>query len=90
MEYQGFPTDGLVRVPDHLHDEEDSTLPIAAVTAWMAMNWMRPIGESIKGKDRVLLLQGVGGVSIAGLQMVKANGLIGRVPVKYLRQGLIV
>lgn len=87
-EYRCFPTDGLVRVPDHLNDEEGSTLPIAAVTAWMAMNWMRPIGDSIKGKDRIVLLQGTGGVSIAGLQMAKANGLTGRVPVKYSRQGL--
>ncbi|KIW71433.1 hypothetical protein PV04_03602 [Phialophora macrospora] len=75
VEYRCFPDEGLVRVPDHLSDEEGSTLPIAAVTAWMAMNWMRPIGDPIQGKDTVVLLQGTGGVSMAGLQMAKANGL---------------
>lgn len=85
-----FPTDGLVRVLDHLNDEEDSTLPITAVSAWMARNWMRPTGDSIKGKDRFALLQGMGGVSITGLRMAKANRLTGRVPVEYSRQGLIV
>ncbi len=82
------PTDGRVRVPDHLTDEEGSTLPIATVTAWMAMNRMRPIGDSIKGKDRAVLLQGTGGQSIAGLQMAKANGLTGRLSVEYSRHGL--
>jgi NADPH:quinone reductase-like Zn-dependent oxidoreductase len=62
-----------------LNDEEGSTLPIAAATAWMALNWMRPIGNSIKGKDTVVLLQGTGGVSMAGLQIAKANGLTGKV-----------
>lgn len=77
-EYRCFPAGSLVRVPDHLDDEEGSTLPIAAATAWMAMNWMRPIGDSIKGKDSVVLLQGTGGVSIAGLQIAKASGLTGK------------
>ena len=76
-EYRTFPSSGLVRVPGHLTDEEGSTLPIAASTAWMAMNWMRAIGDSVKGKETIVLLQGTGGVSIAGLQIAKANGLTG-------------
>ncbi|KAJ9612464.1 hypothetical protein H2200_004061 [Cladophialophora chaetospira] len=74
-EYRCFPSEGLVRVPDHLSDEEGSTLPIATATAWMALNWMRPIGDSIMGKGTTVLLQGTGGVSIAGLQIAKASGL---------------
>lgn len=77
-EYRCFPTHGLVKVPLHLSDEEGSTLPIAAVTAWMALNWMRPIGQPVRGAGQVVLLQGTGGVSIAGLQLAKASGLTGK------------
>ena len=77
-EYRCFPTYGLVKVPSGLSDEEGSTLPIAAVTAWMALNWMRPIGQPVRGADQVVLLQGTGGVSIAGLQLAKASGLTGK------------
>lgn len=80
-EYRCFPVYGLVKAPENLCDEEASTLPIAAVTAWMALNWSRPIGRPIKGSHHVVLLQGTGGVSVAGLQIAKASGLTG----KYLR-----
>lgn len=76
-EYRCFPSYGLVRVPSYLSGEEGSTLPIAAVTAWMALNWMQPIGQPVRGADQVVLLQGTGGVSIAGLQLAKACGLTG-------------
>lgn len=56
-EYRSFPASGLVKVPEHLSDEEGSTLPIAAATAWTAMNWMRPIGDSVKGTGKIVLLQ---------------------------------
>jgi len=55
--------DGVVRVPEHLSDEEASTLGCAAVTAWHALvtkGGTRP-GETI-------LVQGTGGVSIFALQ----------------------
>lgn len=71
-----FPAHGLVRAPSYLTDEEACTLPIAAVTAWMSINGMRPIGQS-GGKDEYVLLQGTGGVSIAGLQIAKAAGAKG-------------
>lgn len=72
-----FPEYGLVRAPDYLTDEEACTLPIASVTAWMSLNWMRPIGQS-GGAGEYVLLQGTGGVSIAGLQIAKASGAKGR------------
>lgn len=71
-----FPAHGLVPVPSYMSDEEACTLPIAAVTAWMSINGMRPIGQS-GGKDEYILLQGTGGVAIAGLQIAKAAGAKG-------------
>lgn len=82
-EYRCFPTYGLIKVPSYLSDEEGSILPIAAVIAWMALNWMRPIGQPVRGADQVVLLQGTGGVSIAGLQLAKASGLTGKWSVCY-------
>ena len=55
--------DGLVHVPEHLSDEEASTLPCAALTAWHAL--------VTKGRVRAgetILAQGTGGVSIFALQ----------------------
>jgi len=55
--------DGLVSVPEHLSDEEASTLGCAAVTAWHAL--------VTKGRTRpgeTILVQGTGGVSIFALQ----------------------
>ncbi|OTA99279.1 hypothetical protein M426DRAFT_325262 [Hypoxylon sp. CI-4A] len=74
-QYRVFPAYGLVKVPEYLTDAEAATLPIAAVTAWMALNTFQPIGQPINGKEKVVLLQGTGGVSIAGLQISKALGL---------------
>jgi NADPH:quinone reductase-like Zn-dependent oxidoreductase len=72
-----FPDYGLVKAPSFMSDEEASTLPIAAVTAWMSINGMRPMGQS-GGKDEYILLQGTGGVAIAGLQIAKAAGAKGQ------------
>lgn len=73
QDYRVFPETGLVRVPDYLSDEQASCLPIAALTAWMAINGTRPLGQC-GGKGEVVLLQGTGGVSISGLQIAKASG----------------
>ena len=73
--YRIFPDTGLVAAPSHLSDAEASTLPTAAVTAWMSLNGFQPIGQPIRGMDKVVLLQGTGGVSIAGLQIAKTLGL---------------
>jgi NADPH:quinone reductase-like Zn-dependent oxidoreductase len=59
-----------------MSDEEACTLPIAAVTAWMSINGMRPMGQN-GGRDEYILLQGTGGVAIAGLQIAKASGAKG-------------
>jgi NADPH:quinone reductase-like Zn-dependent oxidoreductase len=75
-QYRVFPIHGLVKVPEYMSDEEASCLPIAAMTAWMSLNCMRPAGELIgqtKEKE-VILCQGTGGVSIAGLQIASAAG----------------
>lgn len=95
-EYRCFDARTLVKVPKYMTDEEASCLPIASVTAWMALNWMRPVGKAFqeldlylytedkdkhdkddknKKKTETVLLQGTGGVSIAGLQIAKAAGL---------------
>ncbi|KAF7191267.1 Zinc-type alcohol dehydrogenase-like protein [Pseudocercospora fuligena] len=73
-EYRCFPAEALVAVPDYMTDEEASCLPIASVTAWMAINGFQPIGQPISDRKTVLL-QGTGGVSIAGLQIAHAAGL---------------
>ncbi|KAM0428582.1 hypothetical protein ACHAPT_006943 [Fusarium lateritium] len=76
-EYRCFPAEGLVPVPAYLSDEEAACLPIASVTAWMCINGMRPIGQPADGskKKETVLLQGTGGVAVAGLQIAKAAGL---------------
>jgi NADPH:quinone reductase-like Zn-dependent oxidoreductase len=74
-EYRVFPDYGLVAVPDYMSDDEAATLPIAAVTAWMSINGFQPLGQPLTGGDKVVLLQGTGGVSISGLQIAKALGL---------------
>ncbi|KAI0444405.1 hypothetical protein F4803DRAFT_560932 [Xylaria telfairii] len=74
-QYRVFPAHGLVKVPQYLTDEGAACLSIATVTAWMAINTFQPIGQPVQGKDKVLLLQGTGGVTIAGLQIAKVLGL---------------
>lgn len=74
QDYRVFPETGLVKVPDYLSDEQASCLPIAAVTAWMSINGMRPMGQAAGHKGEVVLVQGTGGVSMSGLQIAKASG----------------
>jgi NADPH:quinone reductase-like Zn-dependent oxidoreductase len=77
VEYRVFPEYGLVKAPEYLSAEEASTLPIAGMTAWMAINGMRPLGHA-GGKGETVLIQGTGGVAISGLQIAKASGMEGR------------
>ncbi len=68
-DYVVLHEDGLVHVPDHLTDEEASTLPCAAVTAWQAL--------MIRGQvepGQTILVQGTGGVSIFALQFAQLAG----------------
>ena len=63
------PEGGLVKVPDHLSDEEAATLPCAALTAWHALME----GGGLKAGQSVLV-QGTGGVSLFALQFAKVAG----------------
>ncbi len=62
------PAHGLVRIPDHLSFEEAATLPCAGLTAWCGLRR----GDFAPGDS--VLLQGTGGVSTWGLQIVAASG----------------
>ncbi|KAK4445504.1 hypothetical protein QBC34DRAFT_451351 [Podospora aff. communis PSN243] len=72
--YRVFPVTGLVKCPEYLTPEEGSCLPIAAVTAWMAINGMNAAAGSVRGKGETVLCQGTGGVSVSALQIAKASG----------------
>ncbi|CAG8959355.1 hypothetical protein HYFRA_00001253 [Hymenoscyphus fraxineus] len=73
QEYRVFPEEGLVRKPAYLSDEEACTLPIAGVTAWMALNGFRELGKP-GGEGETVLIQGTGGVAVMGLVLAKAAG----------------
>jgi len=64
-----FDQEGLVRTPDPLTDEEASTLPCAAVTAWSAL-----VTEGGITAGDTVLVQGTGGVSLFALQLAKLLG----------------
>lgn len=68
-EYVVLHEDGVVRVPEHLTDEEAASLPCAAVTAWNALF----TSGSLKAGETVLI-QGTGGVSIFALQFALLAG----------------
>jgi NADPH:quinone reductase-like Zn-dependent oxidoreductase len=61
--------EGIVKIPDHLTDEEAATLPCAAVTAWNAL-----VTEGGVTAGDTVLVQGTGGVSIFALQIAKTLG----------------
>jgi NADPH:quinone reductase-like Zn-dependent oxidoreductase len=60
--------EGLVKIPEHLTDEEAAALPCAAVTAWNALTL-----ADIKAGATVLV-QGTGGVALFALQFAKILG----------------
>jgi NADPH:quinone reductase-like Zn-dependent oxidoreductase len=68
-EYVVLHEDGVVRVPEHLTDEEAATLPCAAVTAWHAL-----IAEGRLEPGDSVLVQGTGGVSLFALQFARLTG----------------
>ena len=63
-----FPAHSLVQMPDAYSFEEAATLPCAGLTAWCGLRR----GGFVA--DDSVLLQGTGGVSIWGLQIVVASG----------------
>lgn len=68
-EYIVIPESAAVRSPSNLTDEEASTLPIAALTAWFALTETASVGGG-----QSVLIQGTGGVSLAGMQIAAALG----------------
>ncbi|MBB6733841.1 zinc-dependent alcohol dehydrogenase family protein [Cohnella zeiphila] len=68
-EYAVLSEDGLVRVPEHLTDEEAAALPCAGVTAWHAI-----VEEGKVGAGDTVVVQGTGGVSLFALQFAKLQG----------------
>lgn len=68
-EFGAFDESALVRIPDHLSDEEAATLPCAALTAYHALF----VSGALKSGETVLL-QGTGGVSIFALQFASVYG----------------
>ena len=69
-ELVSLPERAVVATPAHMTDEEASTLPCAALTAWCSMFEVARLqpGSSV-------LLLGTGGVSIAGLQLAAVAGV---------------
>jgi NADPH:quinone reductase-like Zn-dependent oxidoreductase len=68
-EYVALNENIVVRAPQYLTDEEASTLPVAALTAWFSLR-----DQGRLSRDQTVLVQGTGGVSLFGLQIATALG----------------
>jgi len=68
-EYMIIHEQSAVAAPANMTDEQASTLPIAALTAWFSL---MEVGHLQAGQT--VLVQGTGGVSIFALQIAKAAG----------------
>lgn len=68
-EYMIIHEDSAVATPESLSDEEASTLPIAALTAWYSL-----ITYGNLKAGETIVVQGTGGVSIFGIQIAHALG----------------
>lgn len=68
-EYVALDEDVAVKAPTSLTDQEASTLPIAALTAWFAL-----IETGHLKSGETVLVQGTGGVALFGLQIARAFG----------------
>ncbi|SDP20634.1 NADPH:quinone reductase [Mucilaginibacter sp. OK268] len=68
-EYMILEAESAVLAPSTITDEEASTLPIAALTAWFSLVTY----GNLKAGETVVI-QGTGGVSIFGLQIAHALG----------------
>ncbi|ORY57833.1 uncharacterized protein BCR38DRAFT_461102 [Pseudomassariella vexata] len=73
-----LPATGLVKAPGYLTDEEAIGLPIAAVTALMSINAFQPIGQSMTGKDKVVL-----STSSSDAKLEKARELVAGHTINY-------
>lgn len=68
-EFMIIHEDSAVRAPGGMNDQEASTLPIAALTAWYSL---MDVGNLQAGQT--VLVQGTGGVSIFAAQIAAAHG----------------
>jgi NADPH:quinone reductase-like Zn-dependent oxidoreductase len=68
-EYAVLPEHALAKKPANLTHEEAASVPLAALTAWQALD-----RGKIKAGDRVLVQAGAGGVGIFAIQIAKALG----------------
>lgn len=68
QQYIVVPAEDAIAAPPHLIDQEASTLPIAALTAWSCL-----MEGGLKTGDSVLV-QGTGGVALFALQFAKSSG----------------
>jgi NADPH:quinone reductase-like Zn-dependent oxidoreductase len=68
-EFRCLSAEGLVKTPAHLTDEEASTLPCAAVTAWHAL-----VERGGVRAGETVLVQGTGGLSMFALQFARMMG----------------
>ena len=66
QEFMIFQENGLVRAPKNWNCIESAALPCAALTAWRTI-----VTEGKIDKDSVVLVQGLGGVSIFAIQIAK-------------------
>ncbi|MFT5317296.1 MAG: NADPH:quinone reductase-like Zn-dependent oxidoreductase, partial [Chlamydiales bacterium] len=64
-----YPSEALVKIPDHLNFLQAATLPIAGLTAWAAV-----VTHGRAKPGHWVLLHGTGGVSIFAAQIAKALG----------------
>ncbi|CAG9951409.1 unnamed protein product [Clonostachys rosea f. rosea IK726] len=69
-EYRVFSASGLVQIPQGLSFEEAATLPIAATTAWMALNWDRPIDRPVRGLRLLYYCKVLGQATALGLTTI--------------------
>lgn len=67
--YVATPAEWCVRAPKKLTAVQASTLPIAALTAWMAL---MELGHLCAGQT--VVVQGTGGVSLFAVQLAAASG----------------
>lgn len=68
-EWMCLPHAGVVRVPQHLSDEQAACLPCAALTAWSAL-----IEQAGLAPGDTVLVHGTGGVALFALQFAKLAG----------------
>jgi NADPH:quinone reductase-like Zn-dependent oxidoreductase len=68
-EYLAINQSAVVKAPSYLTDEEASTLPVAALTAWFSL-----VETGKLSSGQTVVLQGTGGVSLFGCQIASSFG----------------